>query len=336
MTSRTISRKNFIKIVAAVGGAGAVIKAGYDHSLRRQTISQSRFLMGTLINITLIGGSETGARDAVASSLVQMASLEKVFSRYQNDSQLNQLNRQGYLDFPDRSLVELLELSNWISEITAGGFDVTIGPLVESYQQKYAESKLPTENEIQGLLPLINYQKLSIKADKISFEDKGMKISLDGIAKGYIVDSGVNTLSERGYTNLMVEAGGDLTALGDNNDHPWQLGVQSPRGSLGELTGKFSIRDRSAATSGDYFQSFSNDLSAHHILNPRTGVSSPELASVTVTAPSGAIADGLATGLMVLGAVQSLALVESLPGVEAFLIDKKLSEQHTDGFPVIS
>lgn len=336
MRVNTISRKNFIKIIAAAGTAGVVLKSGYDQANQEQSVSQSRFLMGTLINITLVGGSAKAAREALSSSLDRMAALEGLFSRFQNNSQINQLNHMGYLNSPNENFIELLDISRQISELTAGAFDPTIAPLVSTYQRAAKESRLPVENEIQAVLPLINYQKLHFDPSRIWFEEQGMQLSLDGIAKGFIVDQGVAKLVENGYTNLMVEAGGDLTALGGNNNTPWQLGLQSPRGSLGTLSGKFSVRDRSVATSGDYFHTYSADLENHHILDPRTGYSSPELASVTVVAPSGAMADGLATGLMVLGTEESLAVVESYPAVEALLIDKSLSEEKSGGFPEIS
>jgi thiamine biosynthesis lipoprotein len=92
------------------------------------------------------------------------------------------------------------------------------------------------------------------------------------------------------------------------------------------------VSDRAVATSGDYLQAFTADLRQHHIIDPRSGFSPPELASCTVTAPNVAIADGLATALMVLGRQTALDLIESLPDCEAYLVDKALQPYHTSGF----
>jgi FAD:protein FMN transferase len=86
------------------------------------------------------------------------------------------------------------------------------------------------------------------------------------------------------------------------------------------------------ATSGDYMQAYSDDLLHHHILNPRTGLSPPELASATVTAPSVALADGLATAAMVLGPKRALAVLEKYSGCEGLFIDKDLHQYRTTGF----
>ena len=114
-----------------------------------------------------------------------------------------------------------------------------------------------------------------------------MGITLDGIAKGYIVDEGVAVLKQAGFDNILVEAGGDLAASGLKEAAlPWQIGIQAPRQGHSSLLGKFAVRDQAIATSGDYMQPFTPDLSQHHILDPRAGYSAPELASATVVAPS--------------------------------------------------
>lgn len=92
------------------------------------------------------------------------------------------------------------------------------------------------------------------------------------------------------------------------------------------------ISDKAVATSGDYLQAFTPDLKHHHIIDPRIGFSPPELASCTVTAPTVAEADGLATALMVLGKNDALDLIESMDGCEAYLVGKDLRACNTTGF----
>jgi thiamine biosynthesis lipoprotein len=166
----------------------------------------------------------------------------------------------------------------------------------------------------------------TIEAGKrVTFAHPGMAVTLDGIAKGYIVDAGIEVLKQRGFADVLVEAGGDLLASGQKEqDTPWQIGIRSPRTAQGGLLASFSVENRAVATSGDYMQSFTADLSQHHILDPRTGYSAPELASATVTAPTATLADGLATATMVLGPKAGLRLVESLPGCKAYLVLKDL------------
>lgn len=112
---------------------------------------------------------------------------------------------------------------------------------------------------------------------------------------------------------------------------PWRIGIRRPRPGLA-LQARFEARERAVATSGDYMQPFTADFAQHHILDPRTGRSAPELASATVLAPDAATADGLATLAMVLGPRRARALLEDLPGCEGYLVGKGLEVTRTSGF----
>ena len=162
-----------------------------------------------------------------------------------------------------------------------------------------------------------------------------MSITLVGIAKVYIVDRGVETLKEHGFENILVEAGGDLVAKGQRSDgETWHLGVAHPRPEKGgRYLSAFSLRDRAAATSGDYQQYYQDDKSQHHIIDPTTGYSPLELASVTVLAPDAMTADALSTTIMVLGVQAGLQLANDLPGVEALLVGKDLQTFKSLNFP---
>lgn len=160
---------------------------------------------------------------------------------------------------------------------------------------------------------------------EVRFERPGMGITLDGIAKGYIVDRGVSVLRESGYSNALVEAGGDLIASGEKGKQsPWRIGIRSPRPAATDLLAKIEVSNRALATSGDYMQPFSRDKLHHHIIDPRVGHSSPFLASATAIAPSCMMADALATALMVMDLEKGMALVKSLKDVEAYFVTKEM------------
>jgi FAD:protein FMN transferase len=180
----------------------------------------------------------------------------------------------------------------------------------------------------------VGFYKLSLVGQGIAFQQPGMSITLDGIAKGFIVDQGIDVLKSYGFENALVEAGGDLMGLGKKAPQtPWKIGLQAPRGKMGNLMASFNIQDQAIATSGDYIQAFMPDFSSHHIIDPRRGHSSPELASVSITANTVALADALATTVMVVGK-SGLELIEQLDGCEAFAIAKDLTELKTSGFQV--
>ena len=169
----------------------------------------------------------------------------------------------------------------------------------------------------------------------MSLGREGMRVTLDGIGKGYVVDRGVSVLRERGFDNVFVEAGGDLVARGTKNGgEPWRIGIRRPR--PGEsLQARFDTTDCAVATSGDYMQPFTPDYSQHHIVDPRTGYSAPALASSTVSAPDAATADALATMTMVLGPRKGREVLEGLPGCEGYFVSKDLEITRTSGFTVV-
>ena len=156
-------------------------------------------------------------------------------------------------------------------------------------------------------------------------------MTVDSIAKGYIVDEGIAALKTRGYEQILVEAGGDLATSGQRSQsHSWRVGIRSPRPNGPVTLATLQVSDRAVATSGDYMQPFAVDFSAHHIIDPRTGYSAPGLSSATVLAPTCMLADALATSMMVLGPEAGLAVLQAFPGCDVLLVDKQLAI-HTSG-----
>ncbi len=340
LQSGRVSRRQFLQILGFSGAAAAAWKIGISPQLAGPVeVSVSRLLMGTVVNLTVIGEDKGAAEKAVAATLDHMASLESILSRFRPDSELSQLNRTGRLNQASPPLLALLRLSRKMGDQSEGAFDITVKPLVDLYQRYQMQGSLPPDAEVQENLALVNYRDMNVSGNQVSLAKAGMAITLDGIGKGYIVDEGVVVLREHGFENVLVEAGGDLLAAGQKQSGPaannsWQIGVRSPRGAATDLLAHFGAQNEAVATSGDYQQPYSTDFSLHHIIDPRTGYSNPELASVTAIAPQAALADALATAVMVLGIEKGLALAQSQPGCEALLITKELEMRGTAGFSV--
>ena len=254
-----------------------------------------------------------------------MAELEAVLSRFKPDSQVSMLNRTGAVQNPHPALLELVRQSRTISQLSAGLFDITILPVLALYQRYQGQAGgLPPAADIEAACRKVDYRCLSESEGGLVFTAPGMGITLDGIAKGYIVDAGVSRLVEHGFSDVLVEAGGDLVAGGkQGSNHTWKIGIQSPRLAGERLITQLNVSNEAVATSGDYMQPFAADFTQHHILNPRTGHSSPALASATVIAPRLALADALATTLMLMDPPAGLALVKDL-GLHALLVTKDL------------
>jgi FAD:protein FMN transferase len=326
-----IGRRKFLQIIALTGVAGGLYGVGLMRSGNDDhTIRQSRIMMGTQINLIVHGPDADQCLQATTATFARMETLEHIFSRYRADSALSQFNTTGHLPAAPAEFMELLDLADHISNATDGAFDITVLPLLELY----ARDRLPDRQQLDKTLKLVDYRAIERRGAHLAFTRPGMGITLDGIAKGYIVDHGVATLNSIGFADVYVEAGGDLMVSGNKpQGQPWRVGVRPPRSHGSEAMPVIStFSPLAVATSGDYMQAYSNDLLHHHILNPRTGLSPPELASATVTAPSVVLADGLATAAMVLGPKRAKAVLEDFSGCEGLFIGKDLQQYRTTGF----
>lgn len=328
-----LGRRNFLQVIAVAGAAGALWHFGLrPDNAKQQTVRQSRVMMGTQINLTVHGPDLDTCEDAVKSTFERMGELISKLSRHDPGSELSALNSHGTLKNPSTELLQVLLLAEHISTLTDGAFDITVLPL----QKLYTNSKmntLPSAESLDDTLQLVGFKMIDLQQDTIKFGKQGMAVTLDGIGKGYVVDQGVATLRSKGFSNVYVEAGGDLMVTGTKpGNRSWRIGVRNPRPEMEKGILTVDISNRAVATSGDYMQSHTPDMRHHHIIDPRTGISPPELASATVTAPTVALADGLATAAMVLGPKKSLSILNSMADCEGLFITKDLKQYQTNGF----
>ncbi len=311
--------------ISAAFCASALVGRAVSQS-RVISLSETRRLMGTYVNLTLIGDDSLAMQAVIDDVFSKMAGYESIFSLYRPHSQINKLNRQGYLIHPDSSLIEVVREAKRIGAVTDGAFDLTIQPVLSA-----SEEAQPLR-VIEQTLDLVGFENVVVNKKQILFNKHGMGVTLDGIAKGFIVDQGVTTLQQAGYRNILVEAGGDLAALGQQEgERSWRIGIRSPRAK--GLLGAIEVSNQAVATSGDYMQAFTEDFSRHHIVDPRMGLSPRQTSSVTVIAGSCLKADSLATAVMVLGVDEGLALLESLSGTEGVIVSKELDVVATSRFP---
>lgn len=322
-----ISRRRFLKIVAGAGLAAGV-SAGLARRLRPELsagrVTETRTMMGVVVNLTVAAPNTAAAQDAVEATFAEMARLIAIFDHRRPQSPLARLNRDGRLPAPPPELVDVLTLARHYGALTAGAFDVTVKPLFDAHR-----AGLPVE----PFQDLVDYGRLHVRDSAITLARPGMAVTLDGVAKGRVVDGAVATLRRLGFAHILVEAGGDLAAHGQRGDGaPWRIGVTHPRQGAVSLA-SLSLTGRAAATSGDYAHTFSSDYSQHHILDPRRGRSPADLASATVLAPTATDADALSTAALVLGPDAGLALLQRLPHVEGVLVTKEMTTRHTTHFP---
>jgi FAD:protein FMN transferase len=332
--TKKFNRRGFLQIVAVAGAAAACWKLGiFGSTQTMQVARRSQPIMGTVLNLTVYGPDRDTCEEALNQTISTMKGLEGRLSRHMPDSELSELNRAAILENPSQDLLNVLTLAQDLSTRSNGAFDVTILPLLHLHEKIRGANNQPDQQQHAAARSLVNHQKLQINKRNVRLLEPGMGISLDGIGKGYIVDRGVAALRSLGFNNVYVEAGGDLMVSGrKEKNQPWRIGIRNPRPQQKQKLVSVAVSDKAVATSGDYMQAFTPDLKNHHIIDPNSGFSPPELASCTVTAPNVALADGLATALMVLGKDNGLDFIGGMEGCEAYLIDKNLQHFNTSGF----
>ena len=282
--------------------------------------------MGTVVEITLLGDDEEGAKKAALQAFQEIKRIEQLMSPWINSSDVTRINRSAGEEWVKVSpeTLRVIKKAKEISELSEGGFDITVGPLTQLWRIARERGIPPSTEELKRKLDLVNFRNLMIDQEgKIFLRKKGMAIDLGGIAKGHAVDRAFELLRTLGYKNLIVNAGGDLRVGGSKIDQPWSIGIQDPRSSE-KIMATVTISDSAIATSGDYEKFFMyQGKRYHHIFNPRNGLPAEECQSVTIICHEGMMADALATAVFVLGPEKGYSLCQKIEGADCLIVDKE-------------
>jgi len=288
---------------------------------------------GTLVTVSVLHPNRSAALAAITQALQQVRQVDALMSLYQPSSQIYRLNHDGVLANPNAHVLRVLEFAQQLSVMTAGAFDITIQPLWQTFVSAQAQGRLPTMAEIASAKALVNWRDVQIGSQFVRFRNNAMALTLNGLAQGYAVDLALEALTAHGVAHALLDTG-EFGAIGNKaNRQPWLLGIGDPRRNESVLA-KLKMDGRKVATSGDYETYFSPDFAHHHIFDPATGDSPTELASVTVLAPTGILADGLSTAFMVMGGDKAMALTAKWHDVDTLLIYKNGMIRQSPNFPV--
>jgi thiamine biosynthesis lipoprotein len=292
-------------------------------------VERSRLSMGSMLTLTAWTPStpadEAQAVSAFDQVFAEFDRLENEMSVWKPASDIVRLNAAaGEHPVPVSPDVRaILRIANTISEASGGKFDVTFGALSDLWKFDHdQDNRIPDTNEVRRRLPLINFRAIALDepAGTAYLKQKGMRVHLGGIGKGYAVDRGIEILRGRGFRNFMIQAGGDLYVAGMRGDRPWRLGIQDPRGPANHSFATLDLSDATFSTSGDYERFFMKDgRRYHHILDPATGEPARACRSVTLVSDKAVVADALAKGVFILGPEKGMALAERMH-VEAVII----------------
>lgn len=288
---------------------------------------ETRSLMDTTVTIQIRNENKNHAIEAIDKAFDKMIQTENLMSAYDENSQLYKLNDDGYLKNANPELVHVIKKSKHYYNISNGAFDITVKPIIDLWESKFAPEgphKPPTDEEINEALKLVNISNITIK-DTNLYMKEDMRITLGGIAKGYVVDKAIESLRKSGIEHGFVNAGGDGRYIGYRKDNDgWRIGLQNPNKSGAYIT-KMNLHNMSVATSGNYERYYNDSIDASHIVDPRNGKSTSKIISSTVIAKSAMDADAYSTAVFVLGKEKGLEMVEKLDDVECLIITSNRS-----------
>ncbi len=314
---------------------------------KSEPVAISGHTMGTTFHVVLADiGIDTKKAATVKDKMDSLLqTVNQQMSTYIQESEISRFNQ--YTDmkpFPvSAPFIRVLRLALKIHSESNGLFDVTVGPLVNlwGFGTKGNRTTPPEPKQIRETLKQVGSQFIKIINDStIRKTNPHIQLDFSAIAKGYGVDVVAELLQKAGYSNFLVEIGGEVITRGSKDGIPWKIGIDRPLPDVvpgSDLETVLELHNAAMATSGDYRNYFtSGDSLYSHEIDPRNGRPvHNNMASVTILAPSCMLADAMATAIMVMGAKKGLEWVESKPGVEAFIIThdgKELKEISSRNF----
>ncbi len=302
-----------------------------------EPISQNKFLLGTIVNITLYDNPQQSIFDEIFTAIEEIET--KMTINNATTSEIIEINHEAGNKAVkvSQETFDVIKTGLEYSKLSQGRFDITVGPLVKLWEIGFEDAHVPNPLEIEESLTLINYENVELNEDELTVKltEPNMMIDLGGIAKGYAADVAASILKKHGNQQAIINLGGNVYAYGEKtNKETWKVGVQNPFSLRGEYLGIAKVKNKSIVTSGTYERFFEQDgVTYHHILDPKTGYPVENgLMSVTIIADSSMTADALSTIAFTLGIEEGLKLIESLEDVEALYVTNDKLLYASSGF----
>ncbi|MGL5387271.1 MAG: FAD:protein FMN transferase [Serratia sp. (in: enterobacteria)] len=300
--------------------------------------------MGTSYSIGYLPGEGTPSAATLQQEIdKQLVQVNDQMSTYQPDSELSRFNASREVDKPfpvSAATTEVVLEALRINRVTDGALDVTVGPLVNlwGFGPEGRPDKVPNAAELEQRRNWTGIDKLAVEGNALVKRIPELYVDLSAIAKGYGVDVIAHYLQSQHVKNYMVDIGGEVRTRGHNGEQkPWRIAIERPTTGV-EKQAQLVIEpgEMAMATSGDYRNYFEQDgVRYSHTIDPLTGKPiRHHLVSITVISPLCMTADGLSTGLNVMGPERGMALANLL-GIPVFMIvktTKGFEERYSDAF----
>ncbi len=295
-----ISRRRFITVAAAAAGLPLLLTAG---SAQARLLRWEGTTLGAPSTIQLYHRDEAKAQAAIDDALAELARQEQIFSLYRADSAISALNRDGVLDNAPAEFMELITHARRTAELTDGLYDPTIQPVWQLYLSHFTAATIdpagPSSAAMAAALALVDWRGIEIDADRsrVALARKGMGLTLNSGAQGYITDRVAAVLRRHGFENMLVDMGEPRALSTKPDGTAWRIGIANPADPSQAVT-ELDVVDKCVATSGGYGTLFDDAGAFTHIIDPKTGRTAPRLLGVSVVASTATTADGIATTMV--------------------------------------
>lgn len=296
---RSAARRKLLKAVVGVAAAGGLVGGSGWFVLRRERnlfeVRREQTLMQTSVAIICLADDVDKAGVAIDAAFRRMAATVAVLTRFDPASPVAHLNRDGHFENPPPELRDVLQRSLAISAVTDGDFDISVLPVLQFFESLRQPAVLDGRDRVQlgERDHLINYRHIALDVRGVRFTHPGMSVTLDGLAKGYVLDQGIASLKASGIESALVDAGGDIRAIsGSDSNRQWHVGIVDPA-DINQVAAIVTIRNAALGTSGNYRIFYSADKTLFHVINPHTGYSPLNYSSVTVMAETSVDADAM-------------------------------------------
>ncbi len=305
--------------VALVSGSTGCSKKTPD------PVTKTEFeLLGTSCSVTLY---DKGKDEVFKRIFDRVREIEKRMTINSEDSEIMEVNNAAGKEPKEVSDDTFFVVQQGLEFglRSSGAFDITIGPVVKAWGIHTDHARIPGDDELAALLPLVNFRNVDLGASKhtIYLTQPGMVIDLGGIAKGYASDEAARIIMQAGLKHALINFGGNVVVIGTKPDGSlWRIGIQNPEEPRGDYLAIVQVADKAVITSGVYERFFEKDgVRYHHILDTKTGYPVRNgLTGVTIVGARGITCDALSTAVFSLGIEKGLALVESMEGIDAIFI----------------
>ncbi|MGL9749446.1 FAD:protein FMN transferase [Enterococcus sp. DIV0170] len=297
--------------------------------INEKPYDDKQFLMGTYVQIRIY---DDGKEAALKPAFKRVKELADKITVNQEGSEIDAINQEAGVKPVKVSddMYYLLKEAYKYSQDSKGGFDMAIGSITSLWRIGFPDARKPDQSEIDQALKLVNYHEVEFNDSEKSvyLKEKGMKLDLGAIAKGYITDEVVKVLKEKGVTTAIIDLGGNVYVMGHSprgdQKEDWTVGIQDPNQARNVVLGSVPESNMSLVTSGIYERYLEvNGKTYHHLFNPKTGYPfDNDIAGVTIISKKSIDGDGLSTAVFSMGVKEGIQYVESLKDTEAIFVTR--------------